>query len=216
MTTTSAELNERRLEWAVATLALVGGCAISAIALSYGVSHSTGVGAGFLPLVAGIVLGLAALAWLTQLVMTRPAEGALATAGPGAVSETPVHQAEDRLDQLLEDAEVDETDEHSYPTALGWLRVATLAGSIAVAAILLNVLGYVLTMTGSAGHDPARDRTTEGVDRRCRRGGRRTALAADLRGLAGDQPAALHPGTVLDVGDLTWASLTCSTASPLF
>jgi hypothetical protein len=31
---------------------------------------------------------------------------------------------------------------------LGWLRVATLAGSIAVAAILLNVLGYVLTMTG--------------------------------------------------------------------
>ena len=148
MTTTSAELNERRLEWAVATLALVGGCAISTIALSYGVSHSTGVGAGFLPLVAGVVLGLAALAWLTQLVMTRPAGGALATAGPGAVPETPVHQAEDRLDQLLEDAEVDETDEHSYPTALGWLRVATLAGSIAVAAILLNVLGYVLTMTG--------------------------------------------------------------------
>ena len=148
MTTTSAELNERRLEWAVATFALLGGCAISAIALSYGVSHSTGVGAGFLPLVAGIVLGLAALAWLTQLVMTRPAEGALATAGPGAVAETPVHQAEDRLDQLLEDAEVDETDEHSFPTILGWLRVATLAGSIAVAAILLNVLGYVLTMTG--------------------------------------------------------------------
>jgi hypothetical protein len=94
------------------------------------------------------VLGLAALAWLTQLALTRPAEGALATAELGAVSETPVHQAEERLDQLLEDAEVDETDEHSYPTALGWLRVATLAGSIAVAAILLNVLGYVLTMTG--------------------------------------------------------------------
>jgi Tripartite tricarboxylate transporter TctB family len=148
MTTTSAELKERRLEWAVAGIALVGGCAISAVALSYGVSHSTGVGAGFLPLVAGVVLGLAALAWLTQLALTRPAEGALATAELGAVSETPVHQAEERLDQLLEDAEVDETDEHSYPTALGWLRVATLAGSIAVAAILLNVLGYVLTMTG--------------------------------------------------------------------
>ena len=148
MTTTSAELKERRLEWAVATLALVGGCAISAMALSYGVSHSTGVGAGFLPLVAGVVLGLAALAWLTQLVMTKPAGGALATAGPGAVPEKPVHEAEDRLEQLLEDAEVDETDEHSYPTAVGWLRVATLAGSIAVAATLLNVLGYVLTMTG--------------------------------------------------------------------
>ena len=85
MTTTSAELKERRLEWAVAGIALVGGCAISAVALSYGVSHSTGVGAGFLPLVAGVVLGLAALAWLTQLALTRPAEGALATAELGAV-----------------------------------------------------------------------------------------------------------------------------------
>ena len=147
MTTTSAP-NERHLEWAVATLSLLGGCAIAAVAFGYGISHSPGVGAGFMPLVAGTVLGLAGAAWLTQLAVTRPGEGAVATAGATSEAAAPAQRAEDRLEQLLEDAEVDETDEHSLPTALGWVRVATLAGSIAVAATLLDVLGYALAMAG--------------------------------------------------------------------
>ena len=85
-----------------------------------------------------------------------------------------------------------------------------------MAATLLNVLGYVLTMTGllttiliAIGRRQAWIAIAVAVA---------IALLSQLifEGWLGTNLPHSHSGTVLDVGVSTWASPTCSTASPLF
>ena len=53
MTTESLTVNEHRLEWGLAVAATVGGTVVVVAALGYGLTNATGVGAGFVPTVAG-------------------------------------------------------------------------------------------------------------------------------------------------------------------
>ena len=67
---TTASLSRTNAEWnlALAIAAGVGGLAVLAVGSSYGLTNNTGVGAGFMPAVAGILLAVAGLVWIAQLV----------------------------------------------------------------------------------------------------------------------------------------------------
>jgi hypothetical protein len=132
MTTASLSQNERRLELALAIAASLGGLAVLLVGSSYGLTNTTGVGAGFMPAVAGILLAVSGLVWVGQLVRT---------------ARQPEHPADatNLVDLIAEDVG-DESEVHSFPDRSGWARVGILAGSIAAAALLLPVLGYSLTM----------------------------------------------------------------------
>ena len=140
MTTASLTQHERRLEWALAAAATLGGVAVTGVAATYGITHSTGVGAGFMPTIAGVLLISAGLVWVVQLVHS------------GRVASRPVAPAgtvSNALVELISEDDIgDESDEHSFPDAQGWRRVGLLAGSILVAALLLPYLGFTLTMVG--------------------------------------------------------------------
>jgi hypothetical protein len=134
MTTASLTQNERRLELALAGSATLGGIAVAGVGTTYGITHSTGVGAGFMPLIAGILLLVSGLVWIAQLVVA---------------SRQPQHPADptNLVDLIAEDVG-DESDEHAFPQAAGWKRVGILVGAITVAALLLPILGYSLAMVG--------------------------------------------------------------------
>ena len=133
--TTTPVTGERRLEWGLAAAATLGGAAVAAVGATYGLDNETGVGAGFMPAAAGTFTALGGLFW-----------------GLGLVRQGRVQPASEPHDlsplaELLaaEDAD-DESEEGGFPDRAGWLRAFSLIGVIAVAALLLPVIGYTVTM----------------------------------------------------------------------
>jgi len=145
MTTMSTFNGPATLEWSMAYLALAGGAVISLVGASYGLTNVTGVGAGFFPCVAGALVALAGLMWVTQLAVARRTAGAtpavvVDAAAPASLAS--VHTEFDADDEIDEDG--DETD---FPDRAGWIRVGIIVASVLVAALLLNLLGYTIAMT---------------------------------------------------------------------
>lgn len=133
-TTTPAQ-GERRLEQGLALAATAGGLAVAVVGSTYGLSNETGVGAGFVPAFAGGATALGGLFWALGLLRHRQ------------VQAQPAHEDLSPLAELLVAEDVDdESEEGTYPDRAGWLRALGLIAVIAVAAVLLPVLGYTVTM----------------------------------------------------------------------
>lgn len=117
------------LEWSVVGVGTLGGMIIAIAGVNYGLTNATGVGAGFFPLVAGCIIALGSVMWALQLVTrsTRPSDAATSP--------------------LADNGAMEEPDDVTEPDRRGVLRVAIVAGSLIIAAILLPVLGYLVTMT---------------------------------------------------------------------
>jgi hypothetical protein len=130
-----------RLEWSVATISLLGGGAIAFVGATYGLTNVTGVGAGFFPTIAGILVSVSGLLWLLQLAFMRRADAALSV-------ETVDQSFEDVTHRFEVDDEIDEdTEEAEFPDRAGWLRVGIIVAAVLGAALVLPVIGYTLSMT---------------------------------------------------------------------
>lgn len=127
------------LEWTVAGAALAGGLTVAAVGFSYGLTYTSGVGAGFFPVVAGTLMAVAGVMWILQLIGARRQVAPDAAAEPAG--------SESALVSLLEDDNSDEADLAEFPDRQGWARVGIIAGSIFLAALLLPFLGYTVVMT---------------------------------------------------------------------
>lgn len=127
------------LEWSVAATSLVGGAVIALFGWHYGLTNVTGVGAGFFPLVAGVLIAVAGAMWLIQLTLARRTR----------VADVPAPATFDDIAERFEaDDEIDEdAEEAEFPDRAGWLRVGVIAAAVLGAALLLPILGYTLTMT---------------------------------------------------------------------
>jgi hypothetical protein len=143
------------LEWSVVGIAAAAGIAIAVAGISYGLSNVTGVGAGFFPLVAGGAITLGAALWAFQLIgSARLRRHAATAAAPGAEDRHPTSFDADRVDPPTDTAlgvlvvdGIDEEDDHiALPDRAGVLRVALVAVALVLAAVLLPILGYLLTM----------------------------------------------------------------------
>jgi hypothetical protein len=135
------------LEWTVAAAALTGGLAVAVVGAGYGLTNSSGVGAGFFPTAAGILMAVAGALWLLQLHTAGRSEAPVPASAGGDTSEAaPQHESESALVSLLDDDNSDEPDV-DFPDRQGWARVGIIAGSILLAALLLPLLGYTVVMT---------------------------------------------------------------------
>ncbi|CAN5438614.1 hypothetical protein BH10ACT9_BH10ACT9_47020 [soil metagenome] len=119
------------LEWSMAAAALVGGLGVAFAGWTYGLTNVTGVGAGFFPLVAGILIALSGALWTVQLFLARKADA--------LVSAEPVLDAGHEIDEEAEESE--------FPDRAGCVRVGIIAAAILIAALALPFVGYTLTMT---------------------------------------------------------------------
>lgn len=138
------------LEWTVVAIGLMGGGAVVAAGLGYGLSNTTGVGAGFFPVVAGGAIALGSLLWglqiLAQLRAARAtsAGSAVDRAFDGAHVDPPTDTA---IGVLVMDGVDEEDDDIDMPTRAGVRRVALVALALVLGAVLLPLLGYVVTVT---------------------------------------------------------------------
>lgn len=137
------------LEWTVATAALGGGFTVAIVGAGYGLTNSSGVGAGFFPTAAGTLMAVAGILWLLQLFTARRTTdlAPAMAAGDSTESVPPHHESESALVSLLDDDNSDEPDVADFPDRQGWGRVGIIAGSILLAALLLPLLGYTVVMT---------------------------------------------------------------------
>lgn len=122
-------------EWALAGASALGGAALVVSGAGYGLTAPTGVGAGMMPLVAGLFVGVAGLLWSLRLLRALRAHAAL-----------PIAEVSDSTLGVFLQGEDDELDDAHFPDRRGWTRVGVVVGSVAVAALLLPVLGYSVTM----------------------------------------------------------------------
>jgi hypothetical protein len=135
------------LEWTVASAALAGGLAVAGVGAGYGLTNTSGVGAGFFPTVAGTLMALAGVLWILQLLAARRNEDRTPAAGDVLESVPPHHESESALVTLHDDDNSDEPDVADFPDRQGWARVGIIVGSILLAALLLPFLGYTVVMT---------------------------------------------------------------------
>ncbi|KQR81122.1 hypothetical protein ASF98_17255 [Arthrobacter sp. Leaf337] len=135
------------LEWTVASAALAGGLAVAGVGAGYGLTNTSGVGAGFFPTVAGTLMALAGVLWILQLLAARRTAEPVPVAGDVRESVPPHHESESALVSLLDDDNSDEPDVADFPDHQGWARVGIIVGSILLAALLLPFLGYTVVMT---------------------------------------------------------------------
>ena len=134
------------MEWSVAAGSLLLGVVIALVGASYGLTNVTGVGAGFFPTVAGIVVAVAGALWLLQLAMARRAHASLSIDSREHALPIPADATiEDVVHHFETDDEVD--DDAEFPDRAGVVRVGIIAASVLGAAIVLPILGYTLTMT---------------------------------------------------------------------
>lgn len=134
------------LEWTVAAVAVAGGLAIAGVGSSYGLTHTSGVGAGFFPTVAGSLVALAGILWILQLLAARKKPATPAPIGDELESVSPHHDSGSALVSLLDDDNSEEP-EADFPDRHGWTRVGIISGAILLAALLLPLLGYTIVMT---------------------------------------------------------------------
>jgi hypothetical protein len=139
------------LEWSTATASVAGGLVVAAFGWNYGLTNVTGVGAGFFPLAAGVLVALAGVLWLVQLEVARRADAA--DVGLAAADQTPADPTIDDVVARFESAAeaghpVDDDDEDAeFPDRAGWIRVGIIIAAIFCAALVLPIIGYTLTMT---------------------------------------------------------------------
>jgi hypothetical protein len=122
-------------EWVLAAGSAVGGAALVVAGTGYGLTAPTGVGAGMMPLVAGLFVGVAGLLWSLRLLRAHRTRSVL-----------PVAEVSDSTLGVFLQGEDDELDDAHFPDRTGWMRVGVVVGSVAIAALLLPVLGYSVTM----------------------------------------------------------------------
>lgn len=136
------------LEWTVASAALAGGLAMAVVGAGYGLTNTSGVGAGFFPTVAGTLMAVAGVLWIVQLVAARRTPATAAAEAAAVLSHhTEAHDGDSALVSLLEDDNSEEADLAEFPDRKGWARVGIISGSILLAALLLPLLGYTVVMT---------------------------------------------------------------------
>ncbi|MFJ4029533.1 tripartite tricarboxylate transporter TctB family protein [Paenarthrobacter sp. NPDC089989] len=134
------------LEWTVAAAAVAGGLTMAVVGAGYGLTNTSGVGAGFFPTVAGSLIALAGVLWAGQLLAARRTIAA-APAGDTQEAVPPHHESESALVALLDDDNSDEPDAGDFPDRQGWVRVGIITVSLLGAALLLPYLGYTVVMT---------------------------------------------------------------------
>ncbi|WP_185751209.1 tripartite tricarboxylate transporter TctB family protein [Arthrobacter sp. 31Y] len=134
------------LEWTVAAAAVAGGLTMAVVGAGYGMTNTSGVGAGFFPTVAGSLMALAGVLWAGQLLAARRTI-AVVPAGDTQESVPPHHDSESALVALLDDDNSDEPDAGDFPDRQGWIRVGIITASLLGAALLLPLLGYTVVMT---------------------------------------------------------------------
>lgn len=116
-----------RLEWSAAIVALLGGIAIALVGVGYGLTNVTGVGAGFFPTVAGVLVAVSGGMWLAQLVLTGRTDA--------------------EVEVTLADEDGEDGDDVEFPDGAGWARVGTIVAAVLGAALALPIIGYTLAMT---------------------------------------------------------------------
>ena len=114
------------LELSGAAAALAVGLAVAVTGVSYGLTGSIGIGPGFFPLVAGLLTAGGGALWLGRLLRAR-----VTTAPPDL----------DTSDVLPEEEHED------VPDTRGWARIGVVVGALLAAALLLDVVGYTLSVT---------------------------------------------------------------------
>jgi hypothetical protein len=134
------------LEWMVASAAVAGGLAIAGVGAGYGLTNTSGVGAGFFPAVAGTLVALAGILWIVQLAAARKAAAPGPALGDSIESVPPHHDSGSALVSLLDDDNSEEP-EADFPDRQGWVRVGIIAVALLAAALLLPLLGYTVVMT---------------------------------------------------------------------
>lgn len=134
------------LEWTVASAAVAGGLAIAGVGAGYGLTNTSGVGAGFFPTVAGSLVALAGVLWILQLVTARKEAAPAPAIGDTVESVPPHHDSGSALVSLLDDDNSEEP-EADFPDRQGWTRVGIIAAALLAAALLLPLLGYTVVMT---------------------------------------------------------------------
>ncbi|KQQ92395.1 hypothetical protein ASF72_02345 [Arthrobacter sp. Leaf141] len=134
------------LEWTVASAAVAGGLAIAVVGAGYGLTNTSGVGAGFFPTVAGTLMALAGVLWLLQLAAARKTAAAAPAIGDILESVPPHRDSGSALVSLLDDDNSEEP-EADFPDRQGIARVGIIAAAILLAALLLPYLGYTIVMT---------------------------------------------------------------------
>lgn len=154
----SAEPNRNArtyLEWSVVAVGVLGGGWIALIGAGYGLTNTTGVGAGFFPLVAGGAVALGSLLWAFQIMGEAKARRAGASAADSD-ADRPDHAASfDRVDPptdtaigvLVVDGIDEEDDDIALPTRKGVQRVTMVVLALVLAGVVLPWLGYLVTMT---------------------------------------------------------------------
>lgn len=154
-----------RLAAVVVVLGLLGGIALIVSGAEYGLSSRSGVGPGTFPAAAGVLLALASLIWGAGLLRRpTPAAAPLLKAGLGVELTHRIgdveRQAHGRieLDESVTATAVDviDPDDQDDPPApdltpaqarSGNRRVLLVLAAVAVAATLLDTLGFVMVMT---------------------------------------------------------------------
>ena len=134
------------LEWTVASAAVAGGLAIAGVGAGYGLTNTSGVGAGFFPAVAGSLIALAGVLWIVQLAAARKATAPAPAIGDILESVPPHHDSGSAIVSLLDDDNSEEP-EADFPDRQGWARVGIIAAALLAAALLLPLLGYTVVMT---------------------------------------------------------------------
>jgi Tripartite tricarboxylate transporter TctB family len=134
------------LEWSVAAGSLLLGSVLVLAGVNYGMTNVTGVGAGFFPVVAGVLVAVSGALWLLQLAVVRRAgvpvsldsrEHALPIPADATIDDVVHHFETD--DELDDDAE--------FPDRAGLVRVGIIVAAVLAAALVLPIIGYTLTMT---------------------------------------------------------------------
>lgn len=151
----SATQSRMYLEWSVVGIGMVGGVAIVISGLGYGLTNAIGIGAGFFPLVAGAAIFLGCVLWAVQLLRDARMRRHIATDPAAGCSEAFTEWDADRVDPptdtalgvLVVEGIDEEDDDIALPDRAGVRRVALVVVVLILGAIVLPVLGYLLTMT---------------------------------------------------------------------
>lgn len=121
---------------------------MAVVGAGYGLTSTSGVGAGFFPTVAGTLMAVAGALWIAQLVAARRTPATAAAEAADVLSHhTGAHDGDSALVSLLEDDNSEEADLAEFPDRQGWARVGIISGAILLAALLLPLLGYTIVMT---------------------------------------------------------------------
>jgi hypothetical protein len=134
------------LEWSAAAGSLLLGSVVVLAGVNYGLTNVTGVGAGFFPVVAGVLIALAGALWLLQLTLARRAGASVTVDSRDHAVPIPADATiEDVVHHFETDDELD--DDAEFPDRAGLVRVGIIVAAVLAAALVLPTIGYTLSMT---------------------------------------------------------------------